>query len=112
MEESFRYDVQVTLRSFVDKYNLDIEFGTDNPISMFRDIFIYILKHKLNLYILIDEYDNFANRLLLNNQEDYLNIVTKKTAPFKQFFTTLKAGASGNNAPIKFYNRSDSYDHL
>jgi len=99
VEESFRYDVQVTLRSFVDKYNLDIEFGT--AISMFRDIFIYILKHKLNLYILIDEYDNFANRLLLNNQEGYLNIVTKKTAPFKQFFTALKAGASGNNAPIK-----------
>ncbi len=101
VKESFKYDLQVTLRSFVDKYNLDIEFGTDNPISMFRDIFIYTLKHKLNLYILIDEYDNFANRLFLNNRDDYLNIVTKKTAPFKQFFTTLKAGASGNNAPIK-----------
>ncbi len=101
VEESFRYDLQLTLRSFVDKYDLDIKFGTDNPISMFRDIFIYILKHKLNLYILIDEYDNFANRLFLNNKDDYLNIVTKKTAPFKQFFTTLKAGTAGNNAPIK-----------
>jgi len=37
----------------------------------------------------------------MNSREDYLNIVTQKTAPFKQFFTTLKAGASGNNAPIK-----------
>ncbi len=32
VEESFKYDVQVTLRSFVDKYNLDIEFGTDQTL--------------------------------------------------------------------------------
>ena len=101
VEESFRYDLQLTLRSFIEKYSLDIVFGNDNPISMFRDIFTYILKYNLNLYILIDEYDNFANRLFLNNREDYLNIVTQKTAPFKQFFTTLKAGTAGNNAPIK-----------
>ena len=68
---------------------------------MLNDIFNYTLEHNINLYILIDEYDNFANRLFLNNREDYLNIVTKKTAPFKQFFTTLKAGTAGNNAPIK-----------
>jgi hypothetical protein len=101
VEESFRYDLQLTLRSFVERYDLDIQFGANNPISMFRDIFTYILKHNLNLYVMIDEYDNFANRLFLNSRDDYLNIVTKKTAPFKQFFTTLKAGASGNNAPIK-----------
>ncbi|NEW61379.1 AAA family ATPase [Sulfurovum sp. bin170] len=101
VEESFRYDVQVTLRSFVDRYNLDIQFDNKNPISMFKDIFDYIKKHQLKLYVLIDEYDNFANKLLLNNREDYLNIVSKKTASFKQFFTMLKAGTSGNNAPIK-----------
>ena len=101
VEESFRYDLQLTLKSFVEKYHLDISFGSSSPISMFRDIFIYILKHNLNLYILIDEYDNFANKLLLNSQDDYLNIVSQKTASFKQFFTTLKAGTTGNNAPIK-----------
>ncbi len=101
VEESFRYDLQLTLKRFVRRYNLDIQFGSDNPISMFKNIFDYILDNHLNLYILIDEYDNFANRLFLKNREDYLDIVTQKTAPFKQFFTTLKAGASGNNAPIK-----------
>ena len=101
VEESFRYSLKLILQSFKERYNLEINFGNDNPISMFEDIFKYIKKHQLNLYIMIDEYDNFANRLFLNSQEDYLNIVTKKTAPFKQFFTTLKAGTSGNNAPIK-----------
>jgi hypothetical protein len=101
VEESFRYDLKLTLERFVRRYKLNIQFGSNNPISMFKNIFDYVLDNNLNLYILIDEYDNFANRLFLNNREDYLNIVTKKTAPFKQFFTTLKAGTAGNNAPIK-----------
>ncbi len=101
VEESFRYILKLTLNSFVRRYNLDIKFKDDNPISMFADIFDYVKEHTINLFVMIDEYDNFANKLFLNNQEDYLNIVTKKTAPFKQFFTTLKAGTTGNNAPIK-----------
>ena len=101
VEETFRYILKLTLKSFVRRYSLNIKFKDENPISMFADIFDYVKEHNINLYVMIDEYDNFANRLFLNSQEDYLNIVTKKTAPFKQFFTTLKAGATGNNAPIK-----------
>ena len=101
VEYSFKHLLQLRLQSFVDRYSLDISFIDDAPITMLNTIFEYISKHNLNLYILIDEYDNFANKLLLNNREDYLNIVSKKTASFKQFFTTLKAGATGNNAPIK-----------
>ena len=101
VEESFRHSLQLRLTSFVDRYSLDIQFKSDSPISMFNTIFEYIKKHQLKLYVLIDEYDNFANKLLLNNREDYLNVVSQKTASFKQFFTTLKAGTAGNNAPIK-----------
>ena len=101
VEESFKHILELTLNSFVRRYSLNIKFKNENPISMFADIFDYVKEHNINLYVMIDEYDNFANKLFLNSQEDYLNIVTKKTAPFKQFFTTLKAGTSGNNAPIK-----------
>ena len=101
VEESFKHILELTLNSFVRRYSLKIKFKNKNPISMFADIFDYVKEHNINLYVMIDEYDNFANRLFLNSQEDYLNIVTKKTAPFKQFFTTLKAGTAGNNDPIK-----------
>jgi len=101
VNESFKHILELKIRAFSRRYNLDIEFKSDNPISMLNDIFNYTQEKHLNLYILIDEYDNFANRLFLNSRDEYLNIVTQKTAPFKQFFTTLKAGTSGNNAPIK-----------
>jgi len=101
VEYSFKHLLQLRLHNFVDRYSLDIEFRDDAPINMLNTIFDYISKNHLNLYVLIDEYDNFANKLLLNSRDDYLNIVSKKTASFKQFFTVLKAGATGNNAPIK-----------
>jgi len=101
VNSSFIDLLDLNICSFVEKYNLEITFKDDNPISMLNRVFNYIKKKNLNLYLLIDEYDNFANRLFLNNREDYLNIVTKKTAPFKQFFTTLKAGTAGNNGAIK-----------
>jgi len=101
VDESFKHLLGLKIRGFSRRYSLDIEFKSDNPISMLNDIFDYTQEKHLNLYIQIDEYDNFANRLFLNSREDYLNIVSKKTAPFKQFFTALKAGTTGNNAPIK-----------
>lgn len=101
VENSFRDNLQLKLTSFVDKYDLALVFKNDNPVSMFNQLFDYMLKNSLKLYVLIDEYDNFANKLLLNNKNDYFNIVSNKTALFKQFFTTLKAGTTGNNAPIK-----------
>jgi hypothetical protein len=48
VEESFRYDVQLTLRSFVDRYKLDITFGNSNPASMFKEIFTYVLKYGMS----------------------------------------------------------------
>ncbi|KIM10017.1 MAG: hypothetical protein KU38_08245 [Sulfurovum sp. FS08-3] len=101
VEESFKQHLVLRMKSFVKKYNLAIEFANDRPISMLNHIFDTIQNNNLKLYLLIDEYDNFANKLLLNNQNEYLNLVSQKTASFKQLFTVLKAGASGNNAPIR-----------
>jgi len=101
VEQSFKHLLQLRLHNFVDRYGLKIEFMDDAPINMLNTIFNHISKNHLNLYVLIDEYDNFSNKLLLNSKDDYLNVVSKKTASFKQFFTVLKAGTTGNNAPIK-----------
>jgi len=100
---SFKSYLRRHTKSFIKKYNLSIEISetSNNPIDLLDAVFSYFKENHLKLYILIDEYDNFANRLFLNSREDYLDVVTQKTAPFKQFFTTLKAGTAGNNAPIK-----------
>ncbi|MEA1955440.1 MAG: AAA family ATPase [Campylobacterota bacterium] len=101
VENDFRYYLKLTLISFTQKYKLGIEFENNNPISMFKTIFEHLTKNRLELMILIDEYDNFANKLLLREKTEYLGLVSEKTASFKQFFTVLKTATSGNDSSLK-----------
>ena len=101
VENDFKYYLNIVLTSFIEKYDLKIEMNNNNPISLFKDIFNYLDQHNLELYLLIDEYDNFANKLLLQNKDRYFDVVADKTAMFKQFFTTLKTATSGNDSPLK-----------
>jgi len=100
VEDSFRQYLILKMNSFIKKYNLAIE-KDDNPIILFNNIFTYAEENKLELMILIDEYDNFANKLLLREKTEYLGLVSEKTASFKQFFTVLKTATSGNDSPLK-----------
>jgi hypothetical protein len=101
IENDFRYYLKLTLKSFNEKYKLNINFENDNPISMFKTIFGHLTKNRLELMILIDEYDNFANKLLLREKTEYLGLVSQKTASFKQFFTVLKTATDMENSPLK-----------
>jgi len=100
VENSFKKYLLSNLKLFIKKYKLKVEID-NNPIVLLNTIFNYLKEHNLDLYILIDEYDNFANKLLLQNRESYLDIVSYKTALFKQFFTTLKTATNGNDSPLK-----------
>ncbi|WOE69039.1 AAA family ATPase [Hydrogenimonas thermophila] len=101
VEKSFLFEIELKTKSFVKRYNLNISTSKE-PLLILRAILDYFIEHQTkNLYILIDEYDHFANRLLLQDRREYLDVVSQKEAVFKQFFTVLKAGTSGNNAPIK-----------
>jgi len=100
VENSFRKYLLNELVYFIRKYKLNIT-KDENPIVLFDNLFKYFKDNNLELYILIDEYDNFANKLLLREKEDYLGLVNQKTASFKQFFTVLKTATSGNDSPLK-----------
>ena len=101
VEESFKNTLRLCFKSFIERYDLEIE-ENELPVETLKNIIDFFSKDRsISLYILIDEYDNFANKLLIQDKQEYKRIVTEKTAFFKQFFTVLKAGTSGNNAPVK-----------
>jgi len=100
VENSLKNYLLIELQYFIKKYKLRIE-QINNPIILFNNIMTYLKEANQELYLLIDEYDNFANKLLLRDKTDYLDLVSDKTAPFKQLFTVIKAGATGNNSPLK-----------
>ena len=100
VEKSFGNYISNVLNSFIKKYKLNTK-EDDNPIILFDNIFTSLKEQNLELMILIDEYDNFANKLLLREKKEYLGLVSQKTASFKQFFTILKAATDMENSPLK-----------
>ncbi|MEA1955443.1 MAG: AAA family ATPase [Campylobacterota bacterium] len=102
VEESFTINIKSTIHTFLQKYKLSLDISSENPIDILKILFDYLQKENdKNIYILIDEYDNFSNKLLLENKTNYNKIIANKTALFKQFFTTLKSGTGMENSPIK-----------
>ncbi len=54
----------------------------------------------VKLYLLIDEYDNFTNTLLAEYGPSEYRKIVREAGYFKQFFTSLKAMASGSGAGL------------
>ena len=52
-----------------------------------------------HIYVLIDEYDNFANTMLADNENNY-NTLTHGDGFFRLFFNNLKAATTDNNAAV------------
>ncbi len=70
----------------------------DAPVAEnLTKILRYLKKNRLpSLYIIIDEYDNFANQLVVSHQERLYRELTADDGFMKTFFKALKAGRENN----------------
>ena len=108
LERSFEEHCDEVYSEFMKKYKdiLPKYFVSkleqkSSPSSKFEFIFTEVkaLHHKL--YVIIDEYDNFANTILSerDGKNRYLRL-TRGEGFFRHFFNKLKTGTTGNNAPV------------
>ena len=108
VELSFEEHCNEQYVEFIDKYNslLPDNFEADlkqrqTAYSKLEFIYTKIKSSGYKLYIIIDEYDNFANTILSgsNGKERYKRL-TQGEGFFRHFFNKLKVGTSGIDAPI------------
>ncbi len=59
-----------------------------------------LVETDIKIYLMIDEYDNFTNTLLSEYGPSEYKKIVKEAGYFKQFFTNLKAMASGSGAGL------------
>jgi hypothetical protein len=72
--------------------DIDIDLKSDASINL-KNILNRILAFDLpRLYVIIDEYDNFANQLITSHQDALYRELTADNSFFKNFFKTLKNG--------------------
>ncbi|MCP4110173.1 MAG: AAA family ATPase [Desulfobacteraceae bacterium] len=98
IEKSFNHICNLCMRQmlglskqwFRGKIEIDLKASAS---AMLEDIMSFIREHNLPpLYIIIDEYDNFANQLVVTHKDDLYHKLTADEGFFKTFFKTLKKG--------------------
>ncbi len=110
LEEFFLQHILDSTRYFIDKYGkyLDIDikeakkkFESSKGASALMGTFLnYFRGKEYKLYVIIDEYDNFANTILTDSGEEQYRAITHGQGFLRSFFNVIKAGATGSDTPI------------
>ena len=107
VEDSFNHYCDLQINCFMDKYS---EFFDINLIGEVQNegiaykklnaLFSIIKKTNRTIYLLIDEYDNFANTIISRHGQHEYQKLTHDEGFFRYFFNVLKGGASGSGSGL------------
>ena len=99
LEEYFEEYCQLRLRAALER-NPDLFpeaalrriLAPDAISGQLNELFSHAADHDVPLYVLVDEYDNFANTVLAHHGEAAYQSLTHGGGFYRSFFATLKAG--------------------
>ena len=66
-----------------------------------NELFLHTRRHAIPLYVLIDEYDNFANTVLAHHGAEAYHDFIQGGGFYRSFFATLKAGAGHSGGGLE-----------
>ncbi len=92
--QGFKREVASSIGVFVQKYGLDFFVNEDDEAEGILDNIIkafYIQKPEEKIYVIIDEYDHFANELLSFNTNQFKSLVSKN-GKVRKWYEILKKG--------------------
>ena len=112
MEASFLNHLQDAAVAFIQRYS---NYLSDYPkkdyfekkiensrsaTDILSTLLLLCKEAQQKLYVLIDEYDNFANTILSTVGEDAYWALTHGPGFFRSFFNGMKKGTTGTEAPV------------
>jgi hypothetical protein len=111
LENSFLNQIQAKTRTFLVKYNdylnshnRELLISKIENLKSAADILLNVVElcgeSNQKIYIIIDEYDNFANTILSTSGSQAYKDLTHGEGFFRAFFNFLKEGTTGSGAPI------------
>ncbi|MCX6582867.1 MAG: AAA family ATPase [Candidatus Aminicenantes bacterium] len=110
VEEAFTNYIKDSVSDFILKYEKQLDIDTNKAEAEFDlrksapELMVTLLKYckrkKQKLYVIIDEYDNFANTILSESGEKEFERITHGEGFFRAFFNVLKWGTTDMDAPI------------
>ena len=92
--KGFKSKVIASIKLFVERYGLDFYINAEDEVENILDNLIKafsIQKNNEKIYVIIDEYDHFANELLGFNTNQFKNLVSKN-GKVRKWYEILKEG--------------------
>lgn len=95
LKDRFHSCIYHTCVDFLENYHVDVDFPKGIDAADTMSYFIGKMRNRLHspIYIIIDEYDQFANELLSFHFEDFHNVVSKN-GYVRKFYEVLKSGTT------------------
>ena len=90
----FKNEVSSSIKLFIEKYKLDFYINQEDEAENILDNLIKafsIQKQGEKIYVIIDEYDHFANELLGFNTNQFKNLVSRN-GKVRKWYEILKKG--------------------
>ncbi|MGE5343179.1 MAG: AAA family ATPase, partial [Candidatus Omnitrophota bacterium] len=110
VEEAFLENIRDQVIYFITKYQKYLDIDIDKVQNRFQSIksasiimgalLNYCLGKEKKLYVIIDEYDNFANTILTSSGQQSYHDITHGEGFLRSFFNVVKGGTTGSRAPI------------
>ena len=110
VEQAFTNYIKDSVSDFIMKYEKQLDIDTNKAEAEFDlrksapELMVTLLKYckrkKQKLYVIIDEYDNFANTILSELGEQAFIDITHGSGFLRAFFNVVKAGTTDMDAPI------------
>ena len=92
--KGFKNEVASSIKLFIDKYGLDFYINMEDEAENILDNLFkafYIQRNEEKIYVIIDEYDHFANELLGFNTSQFKSLVSKN-GKIRKWYEILKKG--------------------
>ncbi|MCP4151241.1 MAG: AAA family ATPase, partial [bacterium] len=110
LETSFFHNIKGVAQSFIHKYSRYLLQDKEsyrkaiNESKSASDILLTLVRlckdSQQKLYVIIDEYDNFANTILSTAGRTAYQKLTRGAGAFRSFFNVIKGGTDGSGAPF------------
>jgi len=84
-----------TAHKYMKQLLFPVKVTDDNAVASFQSLISAINNSSLKLYLLIDEYDNFANELMMGASNDHYGALLQGEGAVRSIFKAVKGAASG-----------------
>ncbi|MGI9211232.1 MAG: AAA family ATPase, partial [Methylococcaceae bacterium] len=94
IERALHQHINLAIRCCASQYDLTVPIDDTNAVQSLGELLKAVRETPYKLYLFIDEYDNFANEVLMARQDHYEALLYGEGL-FKTLFKAVKAAAAG-----------------